>query len=99
MVADKRKVEGIVRAVLKDIFGADRIGDIHVVRALARTKEEFCASNVAVNGADDRFDPGLAVGVVRHMRRRLLGELADDAFPVISYISNSDMKTVKNAVG
>ena len=99
MVADKRKVEGIVRAVLKDIFGADRIGDIHVVRALGTDEDEILRIYVAVNGAGDRFDPGLAVGVVRHMRRRLLGELADDAFPVISYISNSEMKTVKNAVG
>ncbi len=98
-MADKRKVEGIVRAVLKDIFGVDRIGDIHVVRAPGADGDEILRIHVAVNGADDRFDPGLAVGVVRHMRRRLLEELADDAFPIISYISNSDMKTVKNAVG
>ena len=56
MVADKRKVEGIVRAVLKDIFGADRIGDIHVVRALGTDEDEILRIYVAVNGAGDRFD-------------------------------------------
>ena len=94
-MADKPEVERIVCAVLKDVFGADRIGDVHVVRALGWDDEEILRIHVGI----DRFDPELAAGVVGLMRRRLLGELEDDAFPVISYISNSEMKTVKHAVG
>ncbi len=98
-MADERKVERIVRTVLKDVFGAGRIGDVHIVRALGWDGDEILRIYAVFNGADDQFDTTLAYGVVRHMRSRLLEELADDAFPVMSYISNADMKTVKNAVG
>ena len=98
-VADKPEVERIVCAVLKDVFGADRIGDVHVVRALGWDDDEILRIYVAFDDWKGQFDAGLASGVVRHMRPRLLAELAEEAFPVISYISSADMKTVKNAVG
>ena len=98
-MVDERKVERIVRTVLEDVFGAGRIGDVHIVRALGWDGDEILRIYAVFNGADDQFDATLAYGVVRPMRSRLLEELADDAFPVMSYISNADMKTVKNAVG
>ena len=98
-MADERKVERIVCAVLKDVFGADRIGDVHVVRALGWDDDEILRIYAVFNGAEEQFDATLAYDVVRHMRSRLLEELTEDAFPVMSYISKSDMKTVKNAVG
>ena len=98
-MADKRKLERIVRTVLKKVFGAARIGDVHVVRTLGGDDEEILRIYVEFNDTEGQFDATLASGVVRHMRPRLLAELAEDAFPVISYISSADMKTVKNAVG
>lgn len=97
-MTDKPEVERIVGEVLKTAFGADLIGDVHIVRTLGADDDEILRIYVAVNDAGNRFDASLGVSVVRYMRHRLLGELADDAFPVISYITSSDMKKVKNAM-
>ncbi len=98
-MADNRKLKKIIGAVLRDVFGAARIGDLHVVRTFNEDDEEILRVYVVFNGAEDQFDAALASGVVRHLRPRLLEELTEDAFPVISYLSGSDMKSVKNAVG
>ncbi len=98
-MAENRKLKSIIRDVLRGVFGVDRIGDVHVVRTSNEDDEEILRVYVVFNGTDDQFDATLASGVVRRMRPRLLQELTEDAFPVISYLSSSDMKTVKNAVG
>ena len=98
-MADERKLETIVRAVLEEVFGADQIGDVYIVRALGGDDEEILRIYVEFNDAEEQFDAVLAGGVVRHMRPRLLDELEEDAFPVLSYISGADMKEVKDAVG
>lgn len=98
-MAEKQELENIVGAVLRDVFGASQIGDVHVVRTINEDDEEILRVYVVFNGTEEQFDATLASGVVRRMRPRLLEELTEDAFPVISYLSSSDMKTVKNAVG
>ena len=98
-MADKQDLENIIRAVLGDVFGAARIGDVHIVRTEDEDGDEFLRVYVVFNGTEEQFDAALASGVVRRMRPRLLDELMEEAFPVISYLSSSDMQTVKNAVG
>lgn len=98
-VAENQKLENTIRAVLEDVFGAALIGEVHVVRTYNEDDEEILLVYVAFNGTEEQFDATLASGVVRHMRPRLLEELTEDAFPVISYLSDSDMKMVKNAMG
>ena len=98
-VVDKRELENIIEAVLKEVFGAAQIGDVLVVRTLDADGDDILRVYVTFNGTEEQFNAKTASGVVRHMRPRLVDELEVDAFPIISYLSNADMKTVKNAVG
>lgn len=98
-MADSQKLENAVKSVLEDVFGAALIGDVHIVRAFNEDDEKILLVYVAFNGTDEQFDAALASGVVRRMRPHLLEVLEEDAFPVISYLSSSDMETVKDAVG
>ena len=98
-MAENQELENTIREVLGDVFGAALIGDVHVVRTFNEDDEEILLVYVVFNGTEEQFDAALASGVVRRMRPRLLEALTEDAFPVISYLSSSDMKTVKNAVG
>lgn len=98
-MAEKQELENIIGAVLRDVFGAAQIGDVHVVRAINEDGEELLRVYVEFSGTEEQFDATLASGVVRRIRPRLWEALTEDAFPVISYLSSSDMKTVKNAMG
>ena len=98
-MVDNQKLENAVKSVLDDVFGAALIGDVHVVRTFNEDDEEILLVYVAFTGTEEQFDAALASGVVRRMRPHLLKVLKEDAFPVISYLSSSDMETVKNAVG
>ena len=61
-MADERKLETIVRAVLENVFGADRIGDVYIVRALGGDDEEILRIYVEFNDAEEQFDAALAGG-------------------------------------
>ena len=97
-MAEDRKLEGVVKSVLKDILGATLIGDVYVVRAFDHYDREILRVYVEFKGTDEQFDVKRSTTVVRHMRPRLSDELAEEAFPVISYLSSSDMKAFRNAV-
>ena len=100
-VVDKRELENIIEAVLKEVFGAAQIGDVLVVRTLDADGDDILRVYVTSTEPKSNSTLRLRSGVVRHMRPRLVDELEVDAFPIISVstVLNADLKTVKNAVG
>ena len=98
-MADNQSVESIIGAILKEAFGDAQIEDVHVVKTFGADGDEILRIYVVFNGTEGQFNAKSASGVVRHMRPRLSEELQIDAFPVISYLSSTDMRSVKDAVG
>ena len=97
-MAEDRKLEGVVKSVLKDVMGASFIGDVHVTRTVDHDDDDILLIYVEFKGTIEQFNAKQASSVIRHMRPRLSEELAEEAFPVISYVSGSDMKMVRDAV-
>lgn len=97
-MAEDRKLEGVVKSVLKDVLDSTLIGDVHVIRTVDRDDDEILLIYVEFKGTIEQLDVKRTATVVRHMRPRLSDELAEEAFPVISYVSSSDMKMFRDAV-
>ena len=96
-VVENRKLQRTIKAVLKDVFGASKIGDIHVVRSFDEDGDRILRVYVVFKGTEDQFDATRASGVVRHMRPRLAA-VGEQAFPIISYVSSDEMGGVMDAV-
>ena len=96
-MVDTRQMETIVQRVLRGMFGDSRIGDVCVIGAHDEDGDDILLVKVEFNGAEDEFDASVAVRAVRHIRRRL-EEDDVQAFPVISYLSSSEMNEARNAV-
>ena len=97
-MVETREMETIVERVLKNMFGDAKIGDVRVVCAHDEDGDDILLIKVEFNGTEEEFDASVAVRVVRHMRSRL-AEAQVQAFPVISYLSSSEMNEVRDAVG
>jgi len=97
-LAQDRKLESVVRSVLKDVMGDLFIGDVHVTRTVGHDGDDILRIYVEFKGTIEQLDVKRATTVIRHMRPRLSDELAEEAFPVISYVSSSDMKMFRDAV-
>ena len=98
-MTETAQLETIIQGVLKNMFGDTRIGDVRVDRAHDEGGDDILLVKVEFTGTEEEFDASVAVQVVRHIRRRLLSEGSVQAFPVISYLSSSDMKEARKAVG
>lgn len=96
-MVENRKLQRTIKAVLKDVFGASKIGDIHVVRSFDEDGDHILRVYVVFKGTEDQFDATRASGVVRHMRPRLAA-VGEQAFPIISYVSSDEMGGVMDAV-
>ena len=97
-MVETREMETIVERVLKNMFGDAKIGDVRVVCAHDEDGDDILLIKVEFSGTEEEFDASVAVRVVRHMRSRL-AEAQVQAFPVISYLSSSEMNEVRDAVG
>lgn len=93
-----REMETIVQRVLKNMFGDARIGDVRVFCTHDEDGDDILLVKVEFNGTEDEFDANVAVRVVRHIRSHL-AEAEVQAFPIISYLSSSEMNEVRDAVG
>ena len=95
-MAENQELKGIIRAVLEEIFGDARIGDVHVASAYDEDGDEILRVKVVFDGTEEQFDARKASSVVRHMRPRL-ATIGEQAFPIISYVSSDEMSGVKDA--
>ena len=95
-MAENQELKGIIRAVLEEIFGDARIGDVHVASACDEDGDEILRVKVVFDGTEEQFDARKASSVVRHMRPRL-AMIGEQAFPIISYVSSDEMSGVKDA--
>ncbi len=96
-MAENRELERIVRSVLEEIFGDDRIGDVYVASAHDKDGDEILRVTVVFDGTEEQFDARKATSVVRHMRPRL-ATIGEQAFPIISYVSSDEVSGVEDAV-
>ena len=96
-MADNQQLEQIVRSVLEEVFGDDRIGDVYVASACDEDGDEILRVRVVFDGTEEQFDARKASSVVRHMRPRL-ATIGEQAFPIISYISGDETSAVRDAV-
>ena len=96
-MADNQQLKGIVRSVLEEIFGNDRIGDVYVASAYDEDGDEILRVTVVFDGTEEQFDARKASSVVRHMRPRL-ATIGEQAFPIISYVSSDEVSVVEDAV-
>lgn len=97
-MAEDRNLEGVVKSVLKDVMGASFIGDVRVLRTVGCDGDDILRIYVEFKGTIEQLDVKRATTVVRHLRPRLSDEVFEEAFPVISYVSSSDMKALRDAV-
>ena len=95
-MAENQELKGIIRAVLEEIFGDARTGDVHVASAYDEDGDEILRVKVVFDGTEEQFDARKASSVVRHMRPRL-AMIGEQAFPIISYVSSDEMSGVKDA--
>ena len=95
-MAENQELKEIIRAVLEEIFGDARIGDVYVASAYDEDGDEILRVRVVFDGTEDQFDARKASSVVRHMRPRL-ATIGEQAFPIISYVSSDEMSGVKDA--
>ena len=96
-MADNQQLKGIVRSVLEEIFGNDRIGDVYIASAYDEDGDEILRVTVVFDGTEEQFDARKASTVVRHMRPRL-ATIGEQAFPIISYVSSDEVSGVEDAV-
>ena len=96
-MADNQQLKGIVRSVLEEIFGNDRIGDVYIASAYDEDGDEILRVRVVFDGTEEQFDARKASTVVRHMRPRL-ATIGEQAFPIISYVSSDEVSGVEDAV-
>ena len=95
-MAENQELKGIIRAVLEEIFGAARIGNVYVASAYDEDGDEILRVKVVFDGTEEQFDARKASSVVRHMRPRL-ATIGEQAFPIISYVSSDEMGGLKDA--
>lgn len=96
-MAENQQLERIIRSVLEEIFGDDRIGDVYVASAYDEDGDEILRITVVFDGTEEQFDARKASSVVRHMRPRL-ATIGEQAFPIISYVSSDEVSAVRDAV-
>ena len=96
-MAENQQLERIIRSVLEEIFGDDRIGDVYVASAYDEDGDEILRIAVVFDGTEEQFDARKASSVVRHMRPRL-ATIGEQAFPIISYVSSDEVSAVRDAV-
>ena len=97
-MVENRTAKQVIQAVLEEIFGDARIGDVHVALDYDKDGDEVLRVKVVFDGTQEQFDARKATSVVRHMRPRLAA-VGQQAFPIISYVSKDEMGGVKDAVG
>ena len=96
-MAEKQQLERIIRSVLEEIFGDDRIEDVYVASAYDEDGDEILRITVVFDGTEEQFDARKASSVVRHMRPRL-ATIGEQAFPIISYVSSDEISAVRDAI-
>ena len=96
-MAENQQLERIIRSVLEEIFGDDRIEDVYVASAYDEDGDEILRITVVFDGTEEQFDARKASSVVRHMRPRL-ATIGEQAFPIISYVSSDEIGAVRDAI-
>ena len=97
-MVENQTAKEIIQAVLKEIFGDARIGDVYVAPDYDKDGDEILRVKVVFDGTEEQFDARKATSVVRHMRPRLAA-IGQQAFPIISYVSCDEMGGVGDAAG
>lgn len=85
-----RSLPDIVRDVLDERFGDIRIDSVRVEHDVDADGDPIVRIRVVLEDDGIMLDPRRASGLVRHMRPRLAEE-GVEGFPILSFVSRSDL--------
>jgi hypothetical protein len=88
---DLEKIRDIVRKFVVDELAPVEILDVHIEESVDRGGEEYLRVGVLYDGVSKDLDTRKTVSMIRLLRPILLDQAGETAFPVISYISSSDL--------
>lgn len=88
------KIAGVIRKVLSAQFRNLKIVDVRVRDSLDADGDRILRVYVIFEGAPKQIDSAKLAGTVRQVRPQLM-RLDEDAFPVFSFIANSDLSAGK----
>lgn len=81
----------VVERVIGDEFGEGaRIVSVSVKEDRDPYGSEILAVRVVYDAKEDRLDPRTVAGMVRHIRSRLLDDLCEERFPILSFIAKPE---------
>ncbi len=93
------QIHGVVLAAVKDLFSAFagvRVINVDVADDTDADGNAILRINVVFEGDPNKIDARRLSGVVRELRPKL-EEIDETAFPLLSFIEKSDMRTRKRA--
>ena len=94
MAASTKKIETIVRSVLESRFGDVDIDSVIVEPDVDEDGEDILRVKVVLGGRFKQLDPEKSSSIIRHLRPKI-AEIGEYAFPIISFISKSELGNSK----
>jgi hypothetical protein len=88
---DLEKIRDIVRKFVASELAPVEILDVNIEESVDRSGEEYLRVGILYDGISKDLDTRKTVSMIRLLRPVLLEKAGETAFPVISYISSSDL--------
>lgn len=88
---DLEKIRDIVLVFVAGELAPVEILDVYIEETADRDGEEYLRVGILYNGVSKDLDTRKTVSMIRLLRPILLEKAGETAFPVISYISISDL--------
>ncbi|MBX5452803.1 MAG: hypothetical protein K6U10_02570 [Acidobacteriia bacterium] len=87
----RERVEDLVEAVIKEKFPSARVAKVIVKPDVGEDGDEILRIYVAFEDVSKAMDRNALVGLIRHLKTRLVSANHDE-FPLLSFISKADIK-------
>lgn len=86
-----------VQPIARDLIAAELGADAEVVSVSVKESTDYYGDDIlvvrVVYRSKDKLDGQVLAGMVRHLRSRLSESIAEDRFPVLSFVSQSEDRT------
>jgi hypothetical protein len=96
MRRDFEKVKAVLADFLHGQFKRIRILEINVHDDMDTSGDEILVINIIFEGSPDDVDPKKLAGIERLLRPKL-DEIQETAFPLVSFISKTDIESNRRA--
>jgi hypothetical protein len=88
---DLEKIRDIVREFVAGELAPVEVLDVQIEESVDRSGEEYLRVGVLYDGVSKDLDTRKTVSMIRLLRPILFEKAGETGFPVISYISSSDL--------